>query len=88
MGRRAGGADRLGDAVRVDDQDDGAVAQDGVAGEQRDVPQLRRHRLHDDLLGVEDVVDEDAEALAADLRHHDEAVLGIAAAPSSIRAAS
>ena len=40
--------------------------------------QLARHRLHDDLFGVEDGVDHDAEGLVADLRDHDEAVLRIA----------
>ena len=40
---------------------------------------LRRHRLDDDFLGVEHAVDHDAEGLAADLRHDDEAVLRLAA---------
>ena len=77
MGGGAGGAERLGDAVGVDDHDHGAIAQNGVAGEHVDVPQLGRHRLDHDFFGVEHAVDHDAEGLAADLRHHDEAVLGI-----------
>ncbi|MGY3363705.1 hypothetical protein ACVWZL_000830 [Bradyrhizobium sp. GM2.4] len=77
MGRGAGGAERLGNAVGVDDHDDRAVAQDGIAREHVDVAQLRRHRLDHDFFGVEHAVDDDAEGLAADLRHHDEAVLGI-----------
>ncbi len=77
MGRGAGGAERLGDAVGVDDHDDRAVAQDGIAREHVDVTQLGRHRLDHDFFGVEHAVDHDAEGLAADLRHHDEAVLGI-----------
>ena len=36
---------------------------------------LRGHRLDDDFLGVEHAVDDDAEALAADLRHHHECTL-------------
>ena len=44
------------------------------------MPQLRRHRLDDDFLGVEDAVDDDAEDLAADLRDHDETVVGRAGA--------
>ena len=39
--------------------------------------QLGRHRLDDDFLGVEHAVDHDAEGLAADLGHDDEAVLRI-----------
>ena len=74
---RAGGAERLGDAVGVDDHDDGAIAQNRIAGEHVDVTQLGRHRLDHDFFGVEHAVDHDAEGLAADLRHHDEAVLGI-----------
>ena len=70
--------DRLRDPVRIDDHDHRAVAEDGVAGEHRDVTQLARHRLHDDFFGVEHAVDHDAEDLVADLRHHDEAVLRIA----------
>src|SRR5260364_369278 len=74
---RAGGAERLGDAVRVDDHDDRAVAQDGVAREHVDVPQLGRHRLDHDFLGMEHAVHHDAEGLVADLRHYNEAVLRI-----------
>ena len=44
----------------------------------RDVAQLGRHRLHHDFLGVEHGVDHDAEGLAADLCHHDEALVRIA----------
>ncbi len=55
----------------------------------RDVAQLARHRLHDDFLGVEDAVDDDAEGLAADLRDDDEAVLVVdLGAVVDLRAAS
>ena len=40
MSGRGGGADRLRDAVRIDDHDHRAVAEDGVAGEHADVAQL------------------------------------------------
>ena len=73
--RGDGAAERLRDAVRIDDHDHRAVAEDGVAGEHRDVAQLARHRLDHDFLGVEHAVDDDAEGLAADLRDDDEAVL-------------
>ena len=53
------------------------MTQDGVAREHVDVPQLGRHRLDHDFLGVEHAVHHDAEGLVADLRHHDEAVLRI-----------
>src|SRR6185312_15733027 len=45
-------AERLRDAVRVDDHDHGAVAENGVPGEHRDMAQFARHRLHDDFFGV------------------------------------
>ena len=41
--------------------------------------QLARHRLHDDFLGVEHAVDDDAEGLAADLGDDDEAAFDVAA---------
>ena len=79
------GAERLRDAVGIDDHDHRAVAQNGVAREHVDVAQLGRHRLDDDFFGVEHAVDHDAEGLVADLRHHDEAVLRLRlGAPSSI----
>ncbi len=53
-----------GDAGGVEDHDDGAVAEDGVAAEHRHVAQDRCDRLDDDLLGVEHPVDDDAERLA------------------------
>ena len=37
--RRSRAADRIGEAVRIDDHDHRAIAQDGVAAEQRDVAQ-------------------------------------------------
>ena len=49
------------DPVRIEDHDHRAVAEDGVAGEGLDMPQLGRHRLHHDFLGVEHAVDHDAE---------------------------
>ena len=67
-GADAGGA---GDAVRIEDHDHRAVAQDGVAAEHRDVAQDRRHRLDHDLLGVEHAVDDDAKHVGADLGDHD-----------------
>src|SRR4029077_168370 len=57
--------------------DDGAIAQDGIAGEHVDVAQLGRHRLYHDFFGVGHAVDHDAKGLAADPRHHDEAVLRV-----------
>src|SRR5262245_34374679 len=39
-----------------------------------------RHRLHHDLLGMEDAIDHDTEGLAADLRDDDEAALGVGVA--------
>ena len=48
----------------------------------RDVPQLRRHRLDHDLLGVEHAVDDDAEDLAADLGDDDEACCSPSLSPS------
>ena len=73
--RGNGRTDRLRDTVRIDDHDHRAIAEDGVAGEHRDVTQLGRHRLDDDFLGVKDAVDDDAESLAADLSDDDEAAL-------------
>src|SRR4051812_37529729 len=73
-------ADRVSDAVRLDDHDYRAVAEDRVAAEHRDVAKLARHRLHDDFFGMEDAVDHEAEQLAADLHHHDEAILDPAVA--------
>src|SRR4029077_10280372 len=52
-------------------------AQNGVAGEHRDITQLARHRLHHDFLGVEDAVHDDTEAFAADLSNHDEPALDV-----------
>ena len=78
--RRRGAAERLGDAVRIDDHDDRAVAEDGGTGEHRDVPQLRRHRLDHDFLGMQHAVDHGAENLAADLDNHDEAVVAVVVA--------
>ncbi len=40
-----------------------------------DVAQDRRHRLHDDFLGVEHAVDHDAEAVGADLGDDDEGIV-------------
>ena len=59
-----------GDAERIEDHDDRSVAQDGVAAEQRDAAYDRRHRLDHDLLGVEDMLDDQAQALAAHGEHH------------------
>ncbi len=65
-------AARRGDSVRVEDHDDAAVAENGVAGEHRDIAQDRRHRLDDDFLGIEDTIDDDAEAVGTDLGDDDE----------------
>src|SRR6185503_10071714 len=67
--------DRLRDAVGVDDHDYRAVAENGIAGEHRDVAQLARHRLDHDFLGVEHAVYHHAESLAADLGDNDVAAL-------------
>ena len=75
--RGTGGAERLGDAVGIDDHDHRAIAENGIAGEHLDVTQFCRHRLDHDFLGMEHAVDHDAEGLAADLRHHDETVFRI-----------
>ncbi len=63
------------DAVRVQDHDDAAVAQDRVTGEHLDVAQNGRDRLHNDFLGIEHPVDHDAEAIGADLSDDDECVI-------------
>src|SRR5262245_56325219 len=47
--RRHVRAERLRDAVRVDDHDHGTVAKNGVSREHRDMAQLARHRLREDL---------------------------------------
>ncbi len=49
------------DAVRVHDQNDGAIAQDRRAGEHRDMAQPARQRLHHDLFGIEHAIDHHAE---------------------------
>src|SRR5262245_11737359 len=64
--RRHVRAERLRDAVRVDDHNHGTVAKNGVSREHRDMAQLARHRLHDDFLGMENAVDDYAKSLAAD----------------------
>src|SRR5690606_38828350 len=71
--RRHVRADRMGDAVWIDDHDDRTIAENGGAREHRDVAQACGHRLYDDLLGVEHTVHDDAEHLSADLRHDDKA---------------
>jgi hypothetical protein len=76
--RRRGAAERLRDAVRIDDHDHRAVAEDRRAGK------AAMCRSFDDigLITISSVwkhaVDDDAEDLAADLRHHDEAVVAFA----------
>ena len=82
--RLDGAAERLRDAVRIDDHDHRAVAENGVAGKHRDVAKLARHRLDHDFLGVEHAVDHDAEGLAADLGDDDEAVSSRSTLPSSM----
>src|SRR5712675_1340462 len=74
---RAGGAQSFSNAVGVDDHDDGAIAQNGVAGKHLDVAQFGRHRLDHDLFGVEHAVDHDAKSLAADLSDDNKAVFRV-----------
>ena len=68
----AGGADRIRDPVRIEDQNHGTVAEDGIAAEHLDVAEARSHRLHDNFFGVQHVVYDDAEQAVADLHDHDE----------------
>src|SRR6266851_3820008 len=70
-------AARRRDAVGIENHDDAAVAQDGIAGEHGDVAQDRRDRLDDDFLGVEDAIDDDAEAVGADLSDDDEGLAAL-----------
>jgi len=70
-------AGRRRDTVGIEDHDDAAIAQNGVAGEHLNVAQDARHWLDDDFFGVEDTVDYDAEGVAADLGDHDELVGGL-----------
>ena len=80
--RLRGAAERLRDAIRVDDHDDRAVAENGGAGKHRDMPQLRRHRLDHDLLGVQHAVDHRAENLIADLDDRRQSRLSRSPSPS------
>src|SRR5665647_1718004 len=75
-GNRA--AERLGGAVRIDDHDHRAIAENGIAGKHGDVTQLARHRLDHDFFGVEHAVDDDAESLAADLSNDDKSAFDVA----------
>ena len=63
-------------AVRIENHDDGAVAENGVAGECVEVAQPRRHRLDHDFLGVEHAIHHDPEGFVADLRNHDKSAFG------------
>ena len=65
--------ERLRYSVRVNDHDYRAVAKDGRAGKDREMPQLRGERLDHDFFGVEYAVDHNAKDLAADLGDDDEA---------------
>src|SRR4029079_8977912 len=65
----------LGDPVRIDNQDHRTVAQNRIAAKHRYMPQHSRHGLYDDLFGVKHGIDDDTEAMVADLRNNDEAVL-------------
>jgi hypothetical protein len=62
----------LRDGQHVEDQRDLAVAEDGRAGEARDALELLAERLDDDLLGVDHVVDDQAELPVLGLQDHDE----------------
>ena len=63
-----------GKPVRIQDQDDRSIAQNGVAAEERNALQHARHRLHDDFLGVEHGVHDDAERSLSDPDDDDKAV--------------
>ncbi len=45
------------------------------------MPQLARHRLHDDFFGVEHAVDDNSESLAADLGDDNETAIDLARVP-------
>ena len=64
-------AGALREAEHVEDQRDPAVAHDGGAGEGRDALELLAERLDDDLLGVVDAVDDQAELPVVGLQHDD-----------------
>ena len=61
----------LRDAEHVEDQGDSAVAHDRRAGERGDAFELLAERLDDDLLGVVDLVDDEAELAVVGLEHDD-----------------
>jgi hypothetical protein len=61
---------RADDGVQVEDHDHPAIAQDGVAAEHAGVAKDGRQRLDDDLLGVEHLIDQQADAQGADADHH------------------
>jgi len=75
---RRGATERLRKDIGIDDHDDGTVAENGHPGEYCDVPQPRRHRFDDDLLGVKNIVDDGPENLTTGLSNDHEPVRGIA----------
>ena len=64
-----------GQALDVEDQRDPAVAHERRPGEEADRLQACRERLDDDLLGVEDLVDEQAESDRVGLQDGDDGAL-------------
>ena len=81
VARRGGGGDRdlaeqvdpAGQRTGVDDQHDPAVAEDRGAAVLGEVAEVAPQRLHDDLLGVVVVVDDQPELDAVGGDHHDQA---------------
>ena len=63
-----------GQGLHVEDERDGAVAEDGRAGVEADRLHLAADRLDDDLLGVDDAVDDEAEATPLGPQHGDDHV--------------
>src|SRR5204862_6931950 len=60
-----------GQAARVEDEGDRAVAHDGGAGEDRGVLQQLAERFDDDLGRVGNLVDDQAELTVLGVEHHD-----------------
>ena len=61
---RLGAQGPTGEGLHIQDQRDGAVAEDGGAGVEADRLHLAADGLDDDLLGVDDAVDDQAEPAA------------------------
>ena len=65
--------DFSGKAIGIEDHDHGTVAQDGRAGIGANAPQGVGERLDDDFLGIEHIVDDQADIAPASIQHDDEA---------------